>query len=335
MKSGEISVIIPAFNRADLISETLDSVFRQTMPPYEVIVVDDGSTDGTPDVVESYGSAVRLMRQENQGAGAARNHGVSVASGEYIHFMDSDDLISPNMYAVQVAGLESHSAAMAYGPWLKTCIDGLTLGADPVAIQQRPLPERPGMDRFIMRGWVTVMQPCLLRKSLLEKVGPYRTDLKPSEDSELLYRIGKSRARMVHTPETILLYRVHPAGQVSIADVGRRSLDWVRFLSSIERHIANSHEPLDAMTRFQFGCGKISALASLNGQRGAEDARFLRSTIRSRTFALEWMTRPWRRLQASLRGRRYGGDYGAAFAVGSVTEIQRGEVEKMGFHLAS
>ena len=89
------SVIIPTYNRADLIRAALDSVFAQEFKGYEVIVVDDGSTDSTREILESYDNRIRLFTQGNKGPGAARNLGLEHATGEYVTFLDSDDLWFP------------------------------------------------------------------------------------------------------------------------------------------------------------------------------------------------------------------------------------------------
>jgi GT2 family glycosyltransferase len=89
------SVIIPAYNRAGTIGAALDSVFAQSFGDYEVIVVDDGSTDETPEVVARFGPRVRLVRQANRGQGTARNTGIAHATGEYVTFLDSDDVWFP------------------------------------------------------------------------------------------------------------------------------------------------------------------------------------------------------------------------------------------------
>src|SRR5215210_546291 len=86
------SVVIPAFNRERLIAATLDSILDQDFGDQEVIVVDDGSTDGTLEVLARYGDRIRVFQQENQGPGAARNHAIRHARGEYISVFDSDDL---------------------------------------------------------------------------------------------------------------------------------------------------------------------------------------------------------------------------------------------------
>lgn len=89
------STVIPAYNRASLIRQTLDGALNQQDVDQEIIVVDDGSTDGTPQIVESYGSRVKLFQQKNKGAGAARNLGMLEARGEYLAFLDSDDVWFP------------------------------------------------------------------------------------------------------------------------------------------------------------------------------------------------------------------------------------------------
>src|SRR5580658_9964752 len=85
------SVIIPTFNRAHLCRAAVESVLKQTLRDFELIVVDDGSTDGTPEALADYGDSIRLLRQENQGQSVARNTGLSAAKGEYVAFLDSDD----------------------------------------------------------------------------------------------------------------------------------------------------------------------------------------------------------------------------------------------------
>lgn len=89
------SVIIPTYNRLSLLKKALDSVFSQTSTDYEIIVVDDGSTDGTLEMLRSYGEKIKVLTQINSGPGAARNLGVSVAKGEYLAFLDSDDIWFP------------------------------------------------------------------------------------------------------------------------------------------------------------------------------------------------------------------------------------------------
>ena len=104
-----MSVVLPVFNRVGVVGRALDSVRAQTFEDYEIIVVDDGSTDGSADFVQSLGiSKIRVIRcPENRGAAAARNLSVAAASGHYIAFLNSDNSWEPNKLALQVAALEN------------------------------------------------------------------------------------------------------------------------------------------------------------------------------------------------------------------------------------
>src|SRR3954447_14398775 len=106
--SPTVSVVIPAYNSAWCIDHAIDSVLAQTYHDYEIIVVDDGSTDETRDVVQRYGIAVRLVCKPNGGMSSARNRGISEARGRYIAFLDSDDRWLPTKLALQVALLDTH-----------------------------------------------------------------------------------------------------------------------------------------------------------------------------------------------------------------------------------
>src|ERR1700678_803249 len=103
-----ISVIIPTYNRADLIGQALESALAQTHPADEIIVVDDGSTDDTERVVAQYAGQVRYMRQVNAGPSAARNRGIQAASGDFIALLDSDDLWVKDRLERQLAALTLH-----------------------------------------------------------------------------------------------------------------------------------------------------------------------------------------------------------------------------------
>ena len=233
-----ISTVIPAFNRAALIGDTLRTVLEQSRPPYEVIVVDDGSTDGTLDVVARFGKAVTLLRQENAGAGSARNAGFAHMTGDVVHFMDSDDLCSRNFYEAAAARLRA-GADMTYAPWLKTRIEGRLLYPEPLVMQQGPVPSRLPLDILaLLVEWVTVLQPCLISRELMTRAGPYRRDLKPSEDTELLYRLSAASRQVAYVPETLILYRVHPEHQVSEQNLAKRLVDRAHLWSVLREHLA-------------------------------------------------------------------------------------------------
>ena len=326
-----ISTVIPAYNRADLIGETLRTVLEQDRPPAEVIVVDDGSSDGTADAVTAFGAAVTLIRQANAGPGPARNAGFAASRGEIVHFMDSDDLISLNSYAVAAAAIE-RGAAMTYGPWLKTQFAGHTLAPETVVLQQRPVPPHRPIDvASLMVDWFTVLQPCLFRRELLMRAGPYRGDLMPSEDMELLYRILALQPVVVHTPQTLALYRIHPKNQISERDVGKRLIDRAKAWGVLERHLAGRVE-LDGATRRAFARRKYEVSEAVRPWDAAH-ADMLALDVPSHVRATRWLWLLARRIEARLRVAMFANPYPATFAAGPLCNEQRAEIARLGYVL--
>jgi GT2 family glycosyltransferase len=105
---GRVTVVIPTYNRADLLPKTVESVLQQSLAPVDVIVVDDGSTDDTPSVCAAFAEPVRYIRQENAGVSAARNRGIRLATAEWVAFVDSDDIWHPAKLEVQLAALAAN-----------------------------------------------------------------------------------------------------------------------------------------------------------------------------------------------------------------------------------
>lgn len=237
---SSISVIIPTYNRANLIGETLEALLRQSRLPDEIIVVDDGSTDNTAEVVHALDPTIRLIRQENAGPAVARNRGLAEASGEFIQFFDSDDIPALNKLEVQLRALEASGADIAYCPWVKAHLVNGVAECEPFVIQQRPLPEKLRPLGAFVRGWVTVFQTCLFRRSLLERAGRiYDTRLMPSEDSEYLFRMLMVNAKLVHTPETLVVYRLHRSGQISGTALPNTRLkkDWALYKQIVNERL--------------------------------------------------------------------------------------------------
>jgi GT2 family glycosyltransferase len=207
-----VSVIIPTYNRQKLVQEAITSVLRQTYADYEVIVVDDGSTDDTGLVLEQrYGATIRYFYQDNQGESAARNLGIGRAKGEYIAFLDSDDLWHPKKLEHQVDAFEvSKDAGMistqAY--WIN--YEGLKLRLLP---HGHDLPgstvswEDLVLDNVVAGGGSTAM----VRRSCLERVGGFDVDIQFGEEWDLWLRLAR-HFRIHQIPEPLSYYRLHRHG---------------------------------------------------------------------------------------------------------------------------
>ena len=327
-----ISTIIPAYNRADLIGETLRSVLEQDRSPDEVIVVDDGSTDGTADAVAAYGKAVTLIRQANAGPGQARNAGFAASTGEIVHFMDSDDLVSLNFYAVSAAAIEA-GAGMTYGPWLKTRFAGRTLDPEAIVVQQGSIPPQHSLrDLTLLMDWGIVFQPCLFRRDVLTKAGPYRTDLNNWEDNELLYRIaGVLQGAPIHVAETVTLYRLHPENQITQRSSNRRILDHAAvaaiFADALELRADRPAHLGRAFLRRKYEVAQ--AVRPWDATRAAS----LSTGVSSLLTATQPLWRLGRRIAARLRAASSGNPYPATFAAGPLSDGQRREIARLGYEL--
>ena len=324
-----LSVIIPNYNRAALIGETLANVFAQSRPPDEVIVVDDGSTDGSVAAIERLGARVTLIRQENRGPGAARNRGLAAARGDLIQFMDSDDLWSLGKLEAQERALETSDADFAYSPWLQARLeDGQARHADPV-IQQHPLPPSRSAMAWYLRGWVIVFQCCLFRRSLLDAAGPYREDLMPSEDSELLFRILKTGARPVHVPEAMVLYRLHGGEQISRGGMAlqRRARDWDRYVSVVAAQLGEI-AGLTTADRRHWRWRQFEAAQGLR-EAGIEPAGEIALGLPSRIgFRAD---RLGHRIRAGLTRRLGGSSFAAPYGSGPLDPLQATLLAEIGY----
>jgi glycosyltransferase involved in cell wall biosynthesis len=191
MNGPLVSVIIPTYNRAEILCHTIDNVFQQTYSNFELIIVDDGSTDGTEVRLREYGNRLRVVRQSNAGPAVARNHGVKVAHGEIIAFQDSDDLWKPTKLERQVALLEKHrSAPCCLCNVLMRAADGFT-SFDHSLVR---LSHEEGLWLNVLdvlaTRFILFNQAAAIRRQAFEKVGGFPEDLKYLEDYDLPLRLS-------------------------------------------------------------------------------------------------------------------------------------------------
>lgn len=204
-----VSTIIPVFNRPEMLRQAVGSVLAQTYRPIEILVVDDGSTDETPKVAEAlsaeYPGEVRFLRKENSGPGPTREAGRQLARGEFIQYLDSDDLLCPGKFAAQVTALHEHpECGVAYGRTRLTDMTGTVL-ADPFKWTGRLVPTL--FPRLLVDRWWCTHTP-LYRRSVCDAVGPW-SDLRFSQDWEYDGRVGAMQVKLVWCDTPVSDHRQH------------------------------------------------------------------------------------------------------------------------------
>lgn len=194
-----------AYNAERYVAAALDSVLAQTLPADEIIVVDDGSTDGTPDVLRSYADRVRNIRQENQGPARALNAGVSAARGDALAFLDADDLWVAEKLRMQCDALSIEDELEAVFGLVRQFISP---DVDPVIARNYVVPTdpQPGISKIAM----------LIRRGAFERVGSFNKSYKVIDFAEWYVRACALGLRSRTLPQVVALRRQHPG------NIGRR-----------------------------------------------------------------------------------------------------------------
>jgi len=335
-----LSVIIPNYNRETLVGDTISNLLAQTLAPHEIIVVDDGSTDKSVEVIRSFGAQIKLIQQANEGPGAARNAGLRIATGEFIQFQDSDDLYSLNKLEAQATLLEQTGADIAFSPWAKLEINNRKATLENHVLQQQMPPAKWSLPCWWLRGWSTVFQSLLFRRSFLEKTGFYRTDLMLGEDGELFFRALTSSPRVAFTAAPLTLYRLHDVNKLTQnegASQFRRAVDWACCLQCVIERSENSGLKMDWMTRSIFLAGIRKHLRYLQAAPDAPDglvdflSKFAAQLPGGWLAAVGW----WSRLAERARLQAHGSRWMPAYQAGAATENQLRLIRELGFHLKS
>jgi len=214
MQPGLVTTIIPVFNRAGMLREAVASVLSQTYRPIEIIVVDDGSTDDTSSVADALArqhDELTVIHQENTGVGLARESGRLAARGEFIQHLDSDDLLYPRKFEVQVAGLRAHPECGASYGWTRGRMSDGTLRERPEG-RTGELIETMFPAMLQSRWWHT-MTP-LYRARLIHEAGSW-LPLKNEEDWEYDARIARAGVRLHACAEWVAEVRHHHDSRLS------------------------------------------------------------------------------------------------------------------------
>ncbi len=199
--TSRISVIIPNYNYGRYLAETIESVQVQTYPDVEIIVVDDGSTDDSIEVAMRY--PIIVVSQPNQGVSAARNNGASLATGEYLLFLDSDDLLYPDSLEVMVGALEAAGESV-----------GFVYGQLQYFGEKTHVFESSTFDPVELSKANYIQSSALIRRDAFINAGGFDRGFELREDWELFIRLWHAGHAGIHLPRPVIRYRKHRPKQV-------------------------------------------------------------------------------------------------------------------------
>ncbi|QDV59320.1 glycosyltransferase family 2 protein [Rosistilla oblonga] len=217
-----VSVVIPCFNAERWIAESIDGCLVQTHTNTEIIVVDDGSTDGSAAIVQGYDDRVRLIRQPNSGACVARNVGFVASSGAYIQFLDADDYLYPTKIERQLLLMQMRDCDAVYGDWQHQHHepDGRIWKQEPaVSGRQNDVLES------LLGGWWVSPAALLFHRRIVERVGGWDETLAAAQDRDFFTQVALDTNRIEYQPGCDAVYRRY--GDVTVST------------SSIERYVQN------------------------------------------------------------------------------------------------
>jgi glycosyltransferase involved in cell wall biosynthesis len=220
----QVSVIIPTYNRAWAVKEAVDSVLAQEFNDFELIVVDDGSTDDTPKTLNAYGPRITVLRQSNRGVSAARNRGIAAAAGHLVAFLDSDDLWLPSKLVRQVDFFNNHPAAVICQTeeiWIRN------------GVRVNPKKRHQKFSGMIFERSLELClvspSAVMIRKALFNSIGGFDESLPACEDYDLWLRVScRYPVELIETP--LIIKRGGHADQLSRAP----GLDKLRIRSLVK-----------------------------------------------------------------------------------------------------
>jgi glycosyltransferase involved in cell wall biosynthesis len=209
--SPRVSIITPAYNVAEYIADTLDSALAQTFKNFEMIVVNDGSpdTERLEEVLTAYFDKIIYIKQKNAGAAAARNTGIESARGEFIAFLDGDDLWLPEKLATQIKFLDESEFQMVY---CDAEFFGDSLHKRSTFMEQSPSRGEVTTISLINTECNVITSGTILAKSVLDKFGYFDLNTKRSEDFELWFRLAKNGVKIGYQEKVLIKYRVGTSG---------------------------------------------------------------------------------------------------------------------------
>jgi glycosyltransferase involved in cell wall biosynthesis len=210
-----VSVLMPAYNARRYVGEAIESVLAQTWRDFEFLIIDDGSTDDTPGILQRYAAGdgrIRVLTRSNAGVGAALNAGLAEARGELVARMDSDDVCLPERFARQVEFLRQEPECVLVGSRV-LLID--PEGAPLFGMDDIPTGHEAIDEMLLQARWSIVHPAVMMRRDVVRRLGGYDNDLVPVEDHDLFLRLAEV-GRLANLPDVLLRYRKHPMNSVRV-----------------------------------------------------------------------------------------------------------------------
>jgi hypothetical protein len=304
MRSGVVSTVIAVYNRAQLLAEAVDSVLAQSYRPIEIVIVDDGSTDGSGEVAKRFATRhpeiVRYTYQANAGHASATNHGLRLITGEFVQLLDSDDLLMADKFTRQVAALRAHpECGIAYGYAREYALGGQWSG----------LPARRTGQVFthlfpaLLSGKIWPAPTPLYRRTVIDEIGPF-LEVTVHQDWEYECRAAARGVRLHHCPAYVADLRGahHLEGRKKGGASGKQLQEWAVVLERIlasARSAGVRHADLDALSKSLFNVARKCAAAgheaearrclALGCETGAAARRFRMALFRESCERFGWI----------------------------------------------
>jgi glycosyltransferase involved in cell wall biosynthesis len=207
------SIIIPTYNRSKKLKQVIDSVLAQTFTDFELLVMDDGSTDDTPKIIAEYKDQRIIYQWDTNSGGPARprNRGLKIAKGEWICFLDADDWWTPNKLEVCIEYIEKHEIDFIYHDLF--IVRDIKAFLESKSIKSREI-QRPVLINLLVRGNVIANSSVVVRKSLMDKIGGINEDpgMVAAEDYHTWLRIAQLTDLFQYIPESLGYYMIHDKG---------------------------------------------------------------------------------------------------------------------------
>jgi glycosyltransferase involved in cell wall biosynthesis len=242
-----VSVIVPCFNAVAWIRDTLQSVVNQACENIEILAIDDGSTDSTGEVITREFPYVKLKSIANQGASRARNVGTAMASGQFIQYLDADDILAPGKLQTQLDALAATGADVAYGDWQK--LESRGPGFEATEVISRRMIRHPELELF-GHFWCPPAA-YLFRRSIVAAVGGWNERLPVIQDARFALDCALYGARFEYCAGVMAQYRLHTSGSLSRRSAIAFNRDIYRNAEEVELwwrdHGGISHERREAL----------------------------------------------------------------------------------------